>query len=158
MNTRVLLWVFLTLSLAVVATYSRGSSTGSQTQGSVVASEGFLPGGSFDADLGLLGDPPAPRGTPFPRPAYNSGWLRAQYGNMAIRHNLGGNPDDYVVSVDSKDSTGQIHDVDGVYMMGDNWVGMMWYGLSDTSITVSLAGASPATLYRYVRVRIWVVR
>ncbi len=98
------------------------------------------------------------RGTPFPAPAFNSGWIRAQYGNMIVKHNLGGNPDDYFISVDCKDSSGQIHDVDGVYTVGDNWFGMMWYGLNDSSITVSLSGASPAALFKAVRIRIWIIR
>ncbi len=167
MNTRVLLLVILAVSLAVISAYayvpaacaphsisfspspllSSGEMSYSQTNGAI------------DSDAGALqGDSPSSRGTPFPRPAYNSGWLQAVYGNLVIKHNLGGNPDEYVVFVDSKDSTGAIHDVDGVYTTGDNWIGMMWYGLTDSSITVSLAGASPSALYRFVRVRIWLVK
>ena len=97
-------------------------------------------------------------GSSLARSNFSSGWIPTHFGNMIIKHKLGGNPDDYFVCVDSKDSTGQIHDVDGLYMMGDNWVGMMWYGLTDSSITISLAGSSPAALYKSVRVRIWLVK
>ncbi len=79
---------------------------------------------------------------------YNSGWVQAAPNNTyTFFHNLGGNPDDYIVFLDGKSSDGRIHHCNygtnmqynkGDSQMGkDVWiVGCEWFGLTSTEIKV----------------------
>ncbi len=84
----------------------------------------------------------------FPGPEYDSGWEeigpRPDPISVDFPHNLGGDPDDYVVDLECKDTGGE--------MMQCGYDGAYWYALTDTSVSVWVAGGSnPAAL----RVRIW---
>ncbi len=104
------------------------------------------------------------RGT-FPEPAYDSGWQTVtQNFAKVLTHNLGGNPDDYVVDMWFKNaSNGSINHK---YYGGESYYeydtravwrwGGMWYDLTSTTITVfRMANATDAAL---IRVRIWVIK
>jgi len=92
---------------------------------------------------------------------YNSGWVSISPGETnTLTHNLGGNPDDYIVIVDGKSSGGGIHQnalgLDN--LSTGNWIGLAWSDLSNTQITVS-RGANDDTVasnlqWNQVRVRI----
>jgi hypothetical protein len=99
--------------------------------------------GAFRGELGPGG------GAPFPRPAYNSGWvyLSKSGGTQEMTHNLGGNVDDYVVEVDVKGSPS-----DGAirphYVIPIDW-------LYD-NVKVSCENLYSEGLY--VRARIWITK
>ena len=95
-----------------------------------------------------------------PRPAYDSGWQTISQGQTKVfSHNLGGNPDNYVVDMTCK-SDNATFGINQLYFGGDGRdgarYGAYWRHLTSTSITV----------YRFsndahcdqVRVRIWVYR
>ena len=49
-------------------------------------------------------------GAPYPRPAYDSGWQPiAKGGQVVLNHNLGGNRDNYVVDLQFKNISGEVH-------------------------------------------------
>ncbi|MEK6677464.1 MAG: hypothetical protein AABZ47_17655, partial [Planctomycetota bacterium] len=101
-------------------------------------------------------------GAPFPRPAYDSGWTSIDWDeNLVLRHDIGGNRDDYVVDiqvmhnpslsdngVSNFASTG---DADGSFSRG-----IFWWGLTTSEIVVH-RGYNEGNLNRF-RVRIWVVK
>jgi hypothetical protein len=86
-------------------------------------------------------------------PAYDSGWevlgVRPDPISVAFTHNLGGNLDDYLVSLECRDDTSL-----GTYDCTDRGfkVNALWYGLTNTTIKVYATGGS---LPDDVRVRIW---
>ncbi len=96
-------------------------------------------------------------GAPFPRPAYDSDWQNIAQGEMkTFIHNIGGDPDDYVV-----DLTFRIYDIVHIYGFGrdvtpsGNVVGCYWDYLTDTSVVVC-RGADDYYAEQ-VRIRIWVI-
>ncbi len=92
-----------------------GEATGSDTAGvrgehSASGNYGVLGGNDYgvksEGDLVVTG---AYRGTigpnggaPFPRPAYDSGWVTQDVGRLTLFHNIGGNVDNYVVDAQAK--------------------------------------------------------
>lgn len=101
-------------------------------------------------------------GAPFPRPAYNSGWQDIGYGDvLELSHNLGGDPDDYVVDLQFKTEVPGF--VQGIHIYGhgmfQSGVGQ-YRGMYYTNLTSSVI-----QIYRpmndiegnQVRVRIWVI-
>jgi hypothetical protein len=96
-------------------------------------------------------------------PAYDSGWLSiAQNEIKTLNHNLGGNPDNYVVSLEAL-NVGNI--VNQLKYGGDTnqsnsaslkeFYGFAWQALTNNSIQV-IRFKDDTVVYR-VRVRIWVV-
>jgi len=88
-------------------------------------------------------------------PAYDSGWeslgVRPDPISVEFTHNLGGNPDDYLVSLECRDNTSL-----GTYECTDHGfnVNALWYGLTNTTVKVyTTSGTRPDD----VRVRIWQV-
>lgn len=95
----------------------------------------------------------------FPRPAYNSGWQPiSQAANLILTHDLGGDPDDYLVDLQFKDNTngfGVHHAFYGGDADNSNYYGTFWRNLTNTQITVYRRAQDVTT--DSVRVRIWVV-
>jgi hypothetical protein len=99
-----------------------------------------------------------------PPPAYDSGWVAfAQDAAHTFTHNLGGNPDDYLVDMQSRDpgSDGVNQRYYGGADFGakitlgavDNRVGAYWRSLNAASIT---AYRRPEDIYAdEIRLRIW---
>ena len=86
-------------------------------------------------------------GAPFPRPAYDSGWIALDPGwQTSFPHNIGGNVDNYVVDVRAKNNFG-IHN-EGI---GSNF----GYRYLDSS-SIAIWRGSLDTQCPYIRVRIWV--
>jgi hypothetical protein len=89
-------------------------------------------------------------------PVYDSGWeslgIRPDPIPVPFTHNLGGDPDDYLVSLECRDNTSL-----GTYECANQGfnVDALWYGLTDATVTVYVAsGSQPDD----VRVRIWAVQ
>ncbi len=95
----------------------------------------------------------------FPRPAYDSGWIAISVGTpYTLTHNIGGNPDNYVVDMQFKDNTnGQ-----GINQMyyggtyGPSYLGAWWRGLTAQQIGVYRESVAP--YLDQVRIRIWVYK
>ncbi|MHC4624358.1 MAG: hypothetical protein ACYS4W_10715, partial [Planctomycetota bacterium] len=96
-------------------------------------------------------------GAPFPRPAYDSGWVAiAQASEVLLTHNVGGNVDNYVVNMQFKDPVviGVNNFAYGRFYYEGHWYGASYYDLTTTSIRVTRGSAD---IYApQVRVRIWV--
>jgi hypothetical protein len=98
----------------------------------------------------------------FPRPAYDSGWVSISQGTeKTLTHNLGGDPDNYVVDMQFyKSSMGRHQRYYGGYSydVGEGpWnLGAYWEGLDDTQIKVYRHYRDGAT--EKIRVRIWVYK
>ena len=106
-------------------------------------------------------------GAPFPRPAFKTGWVRIhQAERLTFEHNLGGDPDDYVIDMQFKDGQGvrQVRSFgyDDTPYWSDGityWNGASWELLPEDATT-------KIYVYRryndddavYVRLRIWVIR
>lgn len=94
----------------------------------------------------------------FPRPDYDSGWVAvSKGGTVTLDHNIGGNPDDYVVDLTHKSNDGDVGRNNighGGFYAGGDWNGAWWLGLTSSTITVS---RMPNDLWAdKVRIRIWV--
>ena len=97
-------------------------------------------------------------GAPFPKPAYNSGWVSiAQAETKVLTHNIGGNVDNYVVDVTMKHSTDGIQNYGaGMDVYGDispQVEGFAWSNLTSSQISVRRGDDESAAS---IRVRIWV--
>ena len=96
-------------------------------------------------------------GAPFPRPAYDSGWVPldpAEY--LELDHNIGGDVSNYVIDLQFKDNEGTgIHNIGLGGDLGDAWSqGVHWEKLTSSSITIFRWWED--FLADQVRVRIWV--
>jgi hypothetical protein len=95
----------------------------------------------------------------FPRPAYDSGWVSISPASaVELTHNLGGNPDNYVVDLQFKDDGAYgIHNIYyGGREAGGNNYGANWRKLTNTTIEVFRHANDD--LADYIRVRIWVYK
>jgi hypothetical protein len=128
------------------------------TDGYGVYSEG---NSKVDGDLeitgALKGNIGPNGGAPFPRPAYDSGWVPIDAGtNVHLTHNLGGNVDNYVVDMQFRAPSGWGRNVHcfggGDYAGGQR--GANWYDLTSTDIEVG-RGLEDYNAPE-VRIRIWV--
>jgi len=97
----------------------------------------------------------------FPRPAYDSGWVNLDRGEVTtLTHNLGGNVDNYVVDMMFKDS-GTEYGINIFGYGGDQYrptldiilTGAYYFNLTSTKI--SLQRRSDDAAADYARVRIW---
>jgi hypothetical protein len=90
-------------------------------------------------------------------PMYDSGWqalgVRPDPLPVPFAHNLGGDPDDYLVDLECRDSKTSLHTY-GCTNLGFN-VNALWYDLTDSTITVYVVGGSQP---EDIRVRIWAVQ
>jgi hypothetical protein len=98
-------------------------------------------------------------GAPFPRPAYNSGWISVPAGGLdTLYHRVGGDPDNYVVDLQMRDTyrnTIHIRYHGMLETTYGNLTGWYYSELNDSSITV-VRGASDHPDY-VGRIRIWVI-
>ena len=98
-------------------------------------------------------------GAPFPRPAYNSGWVAINpIGTLTFNHNIGGDRDDYFVELTFKSNGDyQLHNWGQGANWSDynGWSGSYWRELTNTSIVVFRMAAD--SVCDSVRVRIWVI-
>jgi hypothetical protein len=95
-------------------------------------------------------------GAPFPRPAYDSGWVSINQNEpKRFTHNIGGNVDDYVVDMIFKDQTG-INIIGFGGDEGDYIRGASWYGLTNQEIDVHRS--KDDHVVDQIRIRIWVVK
>jgi len=109
--------------------------------------------GALTGKLGAIG------GAPFPRPAYNSGWVRLNTGQwITLQHNLGGNSDDYFVRGDYRSESG-IHDMDGFdrNLDGTRQLGIHWGLMTNTEIQIG-RGSEEGDVWKDIRIRIWIIK
>jgi hypothetical protein len=131
-----------------------GPTYGVKSQGNLLVCNG--------AFMGNIG--PTASGAPFPRPAASSGWIALPGGDPAetieIVHNIGGDPEDYVVDMQTRfgegDDVGPIRSP--LCDAGGNDYRTWWHSLSSTSIKVSRLDTSQVVYKRSVRIRIWVIK
>jgi hypothetical protein len=95
-------------------------------------------------------------GAPFPRPAYDSGWVNINLQeNKILTHGLGGNTDNYVVDLQFKSDTPGAG-INQIYYGGSmehNWAAN-WSSLTNT--TIEVYRMSLDAVAHQIRVRIWV--
>lgn len=102
-------------------------------------------------------------GAPFPRPAYDSGWVSIAMGStINLTHNLGLHPDRYLVDLQQKtDNLRSSCYANGErYMALDDTLrreGTFWQIWHDDPNVLSVAREYDDYRATYVRVRIWVV-
>jgi hypothetical protein len=103
-------------------------------------------------------------GAPFPRPAYDSGWIALADGGeqLILTHGIGGNSDDYVVDLQFKDLNATLNIGVHNFAIGmlypsvtESWGGY-WRNLTSTKITIQRA-VDDLRCDEF-RVRIWVVQ
>ena len=105
----------------------------------------------------VRGDIGPNNGSPFPRPAYNSGWIHLeQNASSLLNHNVGGDVDDYVIDMQMKDAYGVIYNegLGGDSYDAENTWGADYKLYSNTQIRVHRCNDDPWA--HYVRIRIWV--
>jgi hypothetical protein len=127
------------------------------------------PGAKLDVDGDLKvtgaykGDIGPNNGAPFPRPAYDSGWVSiARDQALQLNHGIGGNSDNYVVDLQGKSLGGMGVNICALGGDIDKWtnpttvtrLGFYWYNLTSSYLYVfRLREDNSADM---VRVRIWV--
>jgi hypothetical protein len=98
-------------------------------------------------------------GAPFPRPAYNSGWVEVTAGELdTLYHGVGGDADNYVVDLQFKDTyRDEIHiQYHGLLQSTyGNMNGWAYLGLNDSTI-ILYRGVSDHP-DNVARIRIWVI-
>jgi trimeric autotransporter adhesin len=89
-------------------------------------------------------------------PQYDSGWVAiAQSSQIWLTHNLGGDPDDYIVDLQFyAPSARHVKGYGSYWDFDEKNHGAYWYGLSSTEISV-VRGQDDTQVFE-VRVRIWV--
>lgn len=138
--------------------------------------EGNGPAAFIEGDLfvtgAIRGDIGTQGGAPFPKPAFDSGWLIiSKTGTlvgvdtvMDIDHNLGGNPDNYVVDLQFRSNKLGVHQYHhggtnfskGSLRKNNVHNGSWWTGLTAQKIFVHRGSSDKYT--EKVRVCIWVYR
>ena len=123
------------------------------TSGKAVQADGDV---QIDGDLTVTGQVSG-----FPRPNFDSGWVSVTSGgSVTITHNLGGDPEDYVVDMTFRDNVfgSGIHQITygGDVRPGSEYKGMWWERLDTTSIMI--LRSSEDVRCQDVRIRIWVYK
>jgi hypothetical protein len=94
-------------------------------------------------------------GAPFPRPAYDSGWVAVAQGSVvSLTHNIGGNLDNYVVDLQFKCNPLLPFGINNIGYGLNGDIGAYYGELTTTSIKVYRAPADITA--DEIRVRIWV--
>jgi hypothetical protein len=144
------------------AVYAEGDL---EVTGSVVARGNLEVAGTYDGDLELDGafkgnidSASSSDGAPFPRPAFDSGWVDAPAGHdTRIDHDIGGDADDYFVDMQvrylGKPSNKSIG---GDTRSATTAYGTYYYGLTNEAVWINRY--SDDTSAERVRIRIWVIR
>jgi hypothetical protein len=145
-----------------IGVYAKGKYAGVysdgdvEVDGDIEVTGDLLVGGAYRGSIGPN------KGAPFPRPAYDSGWQSIKQGEtITLTHNIGGNPDSYVVDLQFMSLGGNVHHegyggkVEGgqVYPI-TLWMGAWWQRLTEESIQVQRY--KDDDVCPGVRVRIWV--
>ena len=95
-------------------------------------------------------------GAPFPRPAFDSGWMSVAAGEeLAITHGIGGDVNSYVVDLTFRSENGIFNAGIGGDVTGSSMRGAAWTGLTNSVIKVRRAAEDG--VIDAMRVRIWVV-
>lgn len=139
--------------------YGSTKSSNTTHAGVYGTNQGAGPAVYADGDLvvtgALRGNIGSNGGAPFPRPAYDSGWLSiAKYQCHTLNHNLGGNVDNYVVDLQFRDPYGIHNFAFGTYHDGSEDRGACYDELTNQSIQVCRRQDDIAV--SKIRVRIWV--
>ncbi len=109
---------------------------------------------------GRIGSSRGSDGAPFPRPAFDSGWISIADGSTTtLTHDIGGDAEDYVIDLRFRSSTLGLH---GKALGGDSRNttgtndGAYWRNL--TGSTVRITRLTNDTRAPEIRMRIWVIR
>jgi len=134
---------------------SAGVRARNQGAGPAIVAEGDLyVTGAYRGNLGPN------QGAPFPRPAYDSGWVTINPGQeKTLTHNLGGNVDNYVVDLQFKATSlpFQIHSIAyGGDLVGSRREGGYYKNLNTSSVIINRFAHDLQA--DQMRVRIWVYR
>ena len=102
-------------------------------------------------------------GAPFPRPAYDSGWVSIAVGESSTRtHGLGGDVDDYFVDLSFKDEDGVVHKRsmggDSFHNLNNDYVHIGGEIRELTTQTIEVYRNLNDFNIRQYRVRIWVIK
>lgn len=106
-------------------------------------------------DAHVSGDLAVTGHIPYPRPAYNSGWVHLEQGTyVTLNHNVGGNIDDYVVDMQLKSVDGVINNI-GLGRDTNNpyYDGAAYYILSNSQMWIQRYDTDSYAYY--IRIRIW---
>lgn len=135
-----------------------GSDYGVRSDGDLIVT------GAYNSDLVLTGafrgSLGPNNGAPFPRPAYDSGWIAAiAPGGYAVKyHNIGLDVSKYVVDIQTQDATepgyGTHNYGAGTLYLDTHYRGVFYSNLTSSSITLNRA--SEDVICDRIRVRIWV--
>ncbi len=163
---------YCTIGGIAAAVFARGSSAsvgGVWAQRDGVANRAVLAGEDFgvfcDGDLVVYdgafhGNIGPHLGAPFPRPAYDTGWVWiAQNETSTNYHNLGGNVDDYFVDlIFQYHHGGDLHNIGiGGYRKPDGTYGGAYLYTVDSSKVSVYRYADDQFVAQY-RVRIWIIK
>jgi hypothetical protein len=90
---------------------------------------------------------------------WNSGWFNVATGSsVTLTHNVGGNPDDYVVEMWFNDTDGGGYGISGRgyggFEAGGQFFGAAWQNLTDS--TIQVVRYADDTFADFIRVRIWI--
>jgi hypothetical protein len=119
-----------------------------------------IPAVKADGDLVVTGEYRGEHGpnhgAPFPRPAFDSGWMALDPGEEeVVTHGIGGNADRYVVDLTFRSENGIFNAGIGNDDDGSRTRGAAWAGLTSSVIRIRRAGDDG--VIDALRVRIWVV-
>lgn len=98
-------------------------------------------------------------GAPFPRPAYDSGWISIDRGEKKVlTHNIGKDVDNYVVDMQIKSTTIDNYGISNRGVGGDDagaidFKGVFWQKLTTNTITVTRKEDDSSA--DFIRIRIW---
>lgn len=133
-----------------------------RAKGGVIFEVGSADGMAIHGDLEITGNL-AVNGqvSGFPRPNFDSGWVPVEQGSsVTITHNLGGNPEDYVVDMTFRDNFygSGIHQITygSDVRPGPEAKGMFWEAL--TAISIRVVRQAEDARCQEVRIRIWVYK
>lgn len=104
----------------------------------------------------LRGDIAPQGGSPFPRPAFNSGWTTiTKDETITLAHNVGGQVDNYFVDLQCRSESQGVHNLSFVPRFGHKR-GVSFSNLSNSETNIHRRGNE--TYCQEVRFRIWVIR
>jgi hypothetical protein len=111
--------------------------------------------GYFEGNVEVQGDLTVEGQVPFPRPAYDSGWVSFYPGeDRVFNHNLGGNVDNYIVDMQFKGDMAVHQYKYGTDASDGKYYGAYWRDL--TGQTIRVYRFSDDVAARQIRIRIWV--
>lgn len=121
--------------------------------GTVKSQGDLVVNGAYRGNIGSKG------GAPFPRPAFDTGWINISHGQeLSVVHNLGGDVDNYFIDLQFKDPNGIEINNKGIggYEKENNKQGAWYYNLNNYSLKIYKQ--TEANWVDFFRIRIWVVK